>query len=229
MGRADTVSVLHIDRNQLFREGFRRLLGDPKIDVAAAVGSLEEGIEKLASVEPDLIVIDLVGLDPGALGRLIGESAQLSRQPRLVILTDEVGLNDLTTALLAGVDGYLVKDMSADALVQSLHLAMLGETVFPTDLADILIRDRLEPSFGGGQSGGSGRLSGRETEILSCLVNGSSNKEIARNLDIMEGTVKVHLKSLLRKIGAQNRTQAAIWAVNNGVAGNRGAVPPETW
>ena len=228
MGRADIVSVLHIDRNQLFREGFRRLLGDTKIVVAAAAGSLEEGIEKLASVDPDLIVIDLVGLDQGAVDRLTVEMAKLSRPPRLVILTDKVGLNELTAALDAGVDGYLVKDMSADALVQSLHLAMLGESVFATDLADLLIRHRIELSAGGGQSGGSGRLSGRETEILSCLVNGSSNKEIARILDIMEGTVKVHLKSLLRKIGAQNRTQAAIWAVNNGVAGIRDEEPPET-
>jgi two-component system nitrate/nitrite response regulator NarL len=139
---------------------------------------------------------------------------------RVVVLTDRISSSSLAAALDAAVDGYLLKDMSADALQQSLRLVMLGEKVFPTGLAHLLIAGRLkDPSRPAGRLGqlNTPGLSDREVEILGCLLNGMSNKVIANQLRISEGTVKVHLKGILKKINVRNRTQAAIWAINNGI------------
>jgi two-component system nitrate/nitrite response regulator NarL len=94
---------------------------------------------------------------------------------------------------------------------------MMGEKVFPTHLAALLISGRINTSAFDMPSARKG-LSQREVQIVRCLLNGDSNKVVANHLNITEATVKVHLKSLLRKINATNRTQAAIWALNNGFA-----------
>ncbi len=102
------------------------------------------------------------------------------------------------------------------ALTESLRLVMMGEKVFPTDLSELLLRNNPQkaPMPGPGERQG---LTEREMQILCCLIKGQSNKMIAIHFNITEATVKVHLKSLLRKINASNRTQAAIWALNNGI------------
>ena len=112
---------------------------------------------------------------------------------------------------IAPLSGILTYDLSADALVRSLLLIFAGERVFPHDLA--LGRKRAPPSSE--HQSNDARLSPREREILSHLVAGDSNKLIARHLEIAEATVKVHLKSVQRKIRVENRTQAAIWALAN--------------
>lgn len=219
MQTVDKISVLHIDRNQLFREGLRRILNDSAFLVEGETSSLEDGLDQISALAPRLIIIDPVGCS-SALADLTACTHSLSPEPRVVVLTESVAMPRLTNALTAGVDGYLLKNMSTDALKQSLLLVLAGETVFPTDLAHLLINDRFIAFGNSGRNGRNGRngtLSERETEILSCLVNGRSNKMIANHLDITEGTVKVHLKGILRKINVTNRTQAAIWAVQHGI------------
>src|SRR4051812_43819098 len=120
----------------------------------------------------------------------------------------------------AGADGYLMKDVSPEALIQSLELVMMGEKVFPTNLAAMLFDLNNASSPMNSIRG----MTPREHEILQALVTGASNKLIANRLGITEATVKVHLKTLLRKIDVNNRTQAAIWAMNNGVTAD-GAAP----
>jgi two-component system nitrate/nitrite response regulator NarL len=135
---------------------------------------------------------------------------------RIVVLADELCLTDMARLLNAGADGYLVNDLSAEAFSLSLQLVMKGEKALPSTLASVLARDS------GGASNGAAitvqkHLTEREKQILKCLLHAYSNKHIARALDISEGTVKVHLKSLMKKIAAGNRTQAALWARNNGI------------
>jgi two-component system, NarL family, nitrate/nitrite response regulator NarL len=113
--------------------------------------------------------------------------------------------------------GYLLKNMSADALHQSLRLVLLGEKVFPTDLAHLLISDRLTARNEAVQGDHVNGLSDREMQILGYLTSGAQNKQIANDLQISDGTVKVHLKAILKKIGVQNRTQAALWALSQGM------------
>jgi two-component system nitrate/nitrite response regulator NarL len=160
---------------------------------------------------PDLVLLDLAG--DGEATALRQLRAQMPKA-RLVILTSELSTKRLTTALETGIDGYLMSDLSPEALTQSLNLVLLGEKVFPTSLAALLISGPVDNvvEMPGGRRG----LSERENQILRSLLKGESNKMIANRLGITEATVKVHLKTVLRKIGAANRTQAAIWALNNG-------------
>jgi two-component system nitrate/nitrite response regulator NarL len=211
----DGMPILHIDRNQLFREGLRRLLDDSPFYVMCEAATFSDGMSQIDSGRPAIVIIDTNGFGD-VLIELVARARTAVVPPRVVVLTDTFGIPKLIGALTAGVDGYLLKDMSTDALKQSLRLVMVGEKVFPTDLAHLLINNRYGADANSVSEGGRA-LSVRETEILSCLVNGHSNKAIANRLQITEGPVKMHLKGVLKKIQAQNRTQAAIWALQNGI------------
>ncbi len=215
------VTIALIDPNKLFREGLKALLrgGDFQIDGEAA--SIDEAIAPLSARPPQLAQIDPASI--GDVSDTIRRLRMIMPQGRIVVLTTVLEPQNLAAAIQAGADGFLMKDVSPDALQQSLRLVMLGEKVFPTHLAALLVSGRVQ---GGELAVPASRkgLSPREVEILRCLVNGDSNKMIANRLGITEATVKVHLKSLLRKISASNRTQAAIWALNNGIAEENGAL-----
>jgi two-component system nitrate/nitrite response regulator NarL len=137
--------------------------------------------------------------------------AHQSHGVKIVALTSEADSRELALDDIATLNGVLTYDLSVDAFVRSLRLICSGERVFPRDLA-------LGPRLGGPTAepqSNTARLSPREKEILSHLIAGHSNKLIARELGITEATVKVHLKSVQRKIRVENRTQAAIWALAN--------------
>jgi two-component system nitrate/nitrite response regulator NarL len=138
-------------------------------------------------------------------------SAHQSRGVKIVALMSKANSLEIEFDEIAPLSGILTYDLSADALVRSLLLISLGERVFPHDLS--FGRKSAAPSFE--DRFHDARLSPREREMLNHLVVGHSNKAIARRLDIAEATVKVHLKSVLRKIRVENRTQAAIWAPAN--------------
>ncbi|CAO3425412.1 Two-component transcriptional response regulator, LuxR family [Azospirillum doebereinerae] len=214
------ISVALIDGNNLFRQGLRALFIDQSFQIVIESSSVKQALSAVSSTPPmQLILIDPNGLDVPAKAIRIFKDA--CPDARLVLLTDTLDGEALTNAIDAGADGFLMKDISRDVLLQSLRLVMMGEKVFPSHLAALLISGRLYgkddqmPAFRRG-------VSKREGQILRCLLVGDSNKLIARHLSITEATVKVHLKSLLRKIGATNRTQAAIWGLNNGFADGDG-------
>jgi two-component system nitrate/nitrite response regulator NarL len=205
-------TVWLVQPNTLFREGLKHILADSPFVVTAELGHVPELSVPVNSPVPDLVLLDLAGAGEITALRQLREQLPASR---LVLLTAELNRERLTTALDAGLDGYLLSDLSPAALVQSLQLVRLGEKVFPTSLAALLVSgltDNVVTMPGGGRG-----LSERETQILRFLIHGESNKMIANRLGITEATVKVHLKTVLRKIGALNRTQAAIWALNNGL------------
>ncbi|PWC36776.1 response regulator transcription factor [Azospirillum sp. TSO22-1] len=212
----DTVNVFLTDTNKLFREGMKRLFDSSLFTVVGEAGSVQEAATALADapIHPDLVLIDPTGgaEDLERVKALRAEHPQL----RIVILTGALDTRLLSASLSAGADGYLMKDIACEALMQSLRLVMMGEKVFPTHLAALLVSGRAEDMGAEVPTRRKG-LSQREVQILHCLLNGNSNKMIANHLKITEATVKVHLKSLLRKINASNRTQAAIWAMNNGM------------
>jgi two-component system nitrate/nitrite response regulator NarL len=160
---------------------------------------------------------------------------------RIAIVADHYRLGEVVSAFRAGVNGYFVDIMTCDVFIKSMELVMMGETIFPPAFLTFV----LGPE--GGQLGETvprdendqvilittedtlrPQLSAREKSILRCLIEGDSNKIIARKLDIAEATVKVHVKAILRKIRVQNRTQAAIWGMNNGTltrSANDGSPP----
>jgi two-component system nitrate/nitrite response regulator NarL len=125
---------------------------------------------------------------------------------RIAVLSNDLNLSDLGRVFRAGADGYLVSELSREAFSLSLLVILSGEKVLPGSLADVLAsnyRDFVASKISNNQ----GNLTDRERQILRCLLDGYSNKLIARVLDITEGTVKVHLKTLMKKIAAVNRTQ----------------------
>jgi two-component system nitrate/nitrite response regulator NarL len=139
-------------------------------------------------------------------------------QARIVVIAESAEISHLADMFGAGADGYLLKSISPNALIESLRLVDLGEKVFPSILTDFL--GAMRTAHGGPQERlriGDVALSQRELEIIRALAEGQSNKAIAKELTITEATVKVHLKAVLRKLGATNRTQVAIWAVQHGV------------
>ncbi|WP_439370928.1 LuxR C-terminal-related transcriptional regulator [Bradyrhizobium sp. DASA03120] len=144
---------------------------------------------------------------------------------RIAVVSDHYRPHELIAAYRAGASGYFVEVNSCDAFVKSIQLVMMGETVFPQAFLSFVLDGSSQgepplqrpvdeqPNIPGEHV--ALRLSPREQAILSCLVEGNSNKCIARKIDIADATVKVHVKAILRKIGVQNRTQAAIWGMNN--------------
>src|SRR5258708_4236621 len=205
------MSVWLIDAHPLMRAGLKAQLDGKGFAIVAEGGSLSEVSGKGGNGLPHLIVVDMnLGL------ALLGEVKTSQPEARIVVLAEHAELSHLVDAFGAGADGYLLKSISTDALVESLRLVALGEKVFPGIVTNYL-------SMLGAGNGGADRrvgeipLSQRELDIIRHLADGHSNKTIANELSITEATVKVHLKTVLRKIGVVNRTQVAIWAVQHGV------------
>ncbi len=206
-----------IETNRLFREGLKHLLNGTRFEVGAEFNTVDLALTAAETAEtPELVISGQPVTDEADLRVL----RQTFPTARIVVLADDLSVEALRAAMGSGADGFLSKSVSPEALIQSLQLVMLGEKVFPTNLAAML----LDMTAAGPQHSVRG-LSPREQEILQALVTGASNKMIAIKLGITEATVKVHLKTLLRKIDVNNRTQAAIWAINNGFTADSAPVP----
>ncbi len=147
---------------------------------------------------------------------------------RIAIVADHYRLCELVSAFRAGANGYLVDIMACDVFIKSIELVMMGETIFPPAFLSFVLGSEGDPRGEAAPRDENNQetlirtertlapqLSTREKSILRCLIEGDSNKCIARKIDIAEATVKVHVKAILRKIRVQNRTQAAIWGMNN--------------
>ena len=204
------VNALVVGGDLLFREGLKRLFAETPIRVCGEAGNIQEALALDATPDVAILLDAPMGKDAGAVGELRAKWPGV----RTVVLGRRADPTMLAAAVEAGVDGCLLTDMSPAALVQSLNLVRMGENVFPTRLTADLMRPRnaLE-----GASGRPINLTGREIDILRGLLNGQSNKMIANRLGTTDATVKAQLRHLLRKIGAENRTQAALWARENRV------------
>ena len=212
--KVETVNLLISASNHLFRRGLSLLLGNRRMVIAGEARSLIEALDMLRSGK---CVCDLLLCDPSNGEQEFEALHQIKCEfpgVKAVLLTDSLSSTSLEIAVEGGANALLPKDISADALHYSLELVLLGEQIFPT------LQSLLKPRTPSGgdlpmMTSRQVTLSTRERQILACLVDGQPNKTIARNLNMAEATVKVHLKALLRKIDAQNRTQAAIWGMNN--------------
>ena len=216
----DNIPTVLITRNNLVREGLRRILEEYAFEVIEAFDSSTSLLDQFqGNISPQLVVMDDGGSD--VLQADIEDLHGLLPGARIVVLADKFCFDAMVAAFQAGVDGYVVKEIDCEPLLQSLRLVALGEKVMPSELARQLPgRIYAKPIQAVQSTGLSEILSEREIETLRCLQMGYANKVIAHRLDISEATVKVHVKAILRKLRVQNRTQAAIWAVNNGIEFN---------
>jgi two-component system, NarL family, nitrate/nitrite response regulator NarL len=200
---------------RLFREGLRHILQGPAIAIVGEAKSLVEAQEMLPTLAspPNLVVCDPSAnpeVEYAAMKQISSEIPDLG----IIVLSRDTNQEWLDQARAAGARGFLPNDISPAALQMLLQLVLLGENIFagPSN-----VKTEKRPEIGPTHPVGQDLkipLSPKEVEILQCLEGGMPNKVIARNLNIAEATVKVHLKSLLRKINVGNRTQAAIWAIN---------------
>jgi two-component system, NarL family, nitrate/nitrite response regulator NarL len=209
--------VMLVDGDRLFSAAVSALLADTPFTPGLAVGTLGEAAAALRrGARPDLMLVAIDRSQVETWRDPLRELRDLAPDARLVLLGEVLSQPLLTLALQVGAEGCLHKDITGDALRRAMHLVRLGMTVFPTSVAELL------DDGGDGEippdTSEAGELSRRELEILRCLLAGQSNKAIARQLDITESTVKMHFKNLMRKIRAQNRTQAAVWAIQHGLA-----------
>lgn len=212
-------TVLLIDDHALFRSGVAQLIGsDPDLELVAQAGSGEEGLVLARDVDPDLILIDLNMKGMSGLETLRALKAGKVRSC-CVMLTVSDDEGDVVEALKHGADGYLLKDLEPEDLCDRLKSAVRGNVVLAEAVANIVARSfRLPDEMPGKEplpvtDARLPDLTEREGEILGQIAAGLSNKQIARVLGISDGTVKVHIKNLLRKLGAHSRLEAALWAV----------------
>ncbi|MPY68667.1 MAG: response regulator [Alphaproteobacteria bacterium] len=205
-----------VDHNRLYRAGLKLTLESANVRVVAEGDDLKALMAGSDEAGGDILLLKLPRA--AAVAEALGNARQAFPAAKLVVIADaNLNSDAMVTAIQAGADGVLLSELSPDVFLQSLRLVRLGEKVLPAQLARMLIGGDARVSHMPSQMRQLG-LSAREMEILRLLVDGSSNKGIARRLDIAEATVKVHVKAVLRKIQVTNRTQAAVWALNHGVA-----------
>jgi two-component system nitrate/nitrite response regulator NarL len=207
-------TLILVAENRLFREGLCQVLASDALRVVGQASSVSEVRALVRSVgSADLVVYDAGGARPD-----FGEIKQLTEEFHdigIVILAEHMTTADFELGLANGAKGFLPKSISGDALSLTLQLIALGENISTRPAS---VSHRSEVALGadvGPLAELRVPLSPRECAILDCLGEGSPNKVIARKLDIAEATVKVHIKSVLRKINVGNRTQAAIWIMNH--------------
>jgi two-component system, NarL family, nitrate/nitrite response regulator NarL len=211
------IAAVLVGGDILLREGLKRFLSDGEVTIAgeldsAALASNGHGFGDDVEL---VILLDHTGQGEALLGELATLKARWPGA-RAMVIAGEARISLLARAIEAGADGYLCKDVSPEALIQSIKLVVMGLNVFPIKM----VSDLLQAS----QSENSRReaarvpsLTGRERDILSGLLSGLSNKAISTHLGISEATVKAQLRHLLRKLSVENRTQAALWAVEQNI------------
>lgn len=208
------MQVLLVDDHTLFRSGLETLLERHDIEVIGTAGNGREGFLMARELQPDVLLLDMRMPEMSGLEVLSGLRAVGFRNP-IVMLTTSNEEQDLVECLRNGASGYLLKDMEPTELVTALRDIVDGKTIVAPELAAVLARvvqGDVEDIINK-ESNPFDELTPRELEILCLLAEGQSNKVIARNLGISDGTVKLHVKAILRKLNVHSRVEAAVMAV----------------
>jgi two-component system nitrate/nitrite response regulator NarL len=215
MSDDNTASILLIDDHPLLRKGVKQLIDlSPNMQVIGEACNAQEGVKLAVELEPDLVLLDLNMPNINGI-----ETLKMLREEevtsRIIVFTVSDNEEDVVAALKAGADGYLLKDMEPEDLITNLEQAANGTVVISPRLATLLAQalqsnksvDKVDLSS----------LTPREKQIIKLIANGMANKVIARKLSITEGTVKVHVKHLLKKLRLRSRVEVAVWAVQEGL------------
>jgi DNA-binding NarL/FixJ family response regulator len=208
-----------IGPNFLVLEGLKGILsaaGFRVVGAASRVGDLDLGPE--LQDQPILLIVNA--------GDDLRSAIRQIESGRVVLLAEPGQFGEIPAVFRAGANGYLYMGPSLEPFVKALELVMLGETVLPKAILPLILERQDAPVSANTPESFAPQLSRRERLILRHLAEGLANKVIASEIGIAQATVKVHVKSILTKIGVVNRTQAAIWAMNNGLVGGPGSKAP---
>lgn len=211
-------SVIVIDDHPLFRRGAVQLFElDNSFELIGDAAGGEEGIELILRLNPDLVLLDLnmKGMDGIEVLKKLNT---IEHDSIIIMLTVSNSEDDIITALRCGADGYLLKDMEPEDILIKLRQAIGGQTVLEevisSRLVEMLRNEKLSPPVN------QINFTLRENQIVALIAEGKSNKVIARELGISDGTVKVHVKNILRKLNLSSRLEIAVWAFENDYAGS---------
>jgi NarL family two-component system response regulator LiaR len=214
---AERIRVLIVDDHAVVREGLRTFLSlQDDMDVVGEAGDGETAVRQAERLRPDVVLMDLV------MPRLdgVGAMRELRRRVpggRVIVLTSFAEDERLMPAIQAGAAGYLLKNVEPQELARAVRAAHAGEALLDPSVAARLVDAIAHAS----PDDDAERLTPREREVLALIARGLSNKRIARELSVSEKTVKTHVGHLLGKLGVADRTQAAVYAVRHGLAGDR--------
>lgn len=204
-----TGTILIADDHDVVRQGLGHVLRrDLRAGQIIEASTFDEALERLVDRSIFLAIFDL-GM-PGLEN--LGDLAKVRRQRpdiRVVVLSGSKAREDILAALAAGVHGYLVKSERSEQLVKQLQMVVDGQIYVPSTLAELPPEVSAEPAIEPQVQPDPAALTARQRNVLSLIIEGLSNKEIAKQLDVAEGTVKMHVAAILRAIGASNRARAA--------------------
>lgn len=210
------IRVLIADDHPVVRQGLRTFLAlQDDLDVVGEAADGVEAVELTQTLNPDVLLLDLkmpVLDGHGTLLRL----RELGLAPRVLVLTSVGDRQDVAPAIRAGATGFLYKDVDPAALVQAIRAVSGGQVLLAAEAAEAMLS--APAAVPGSPAPPMTPLTEREREVLALIASGRSNREIARELTVAEKTVKTHVSNVLMKLGVQDRTQAALYAVRHGLA-----------
>jgi len=206
-----TIRILIADDHSVVRQGLKMFLSlDPELEIIGEAGDGAQAVAMARELKPDVVLMDM--LMP-VMDGIAATGAIRSEMPdtEVIALTSVLEDGAVVGAVKAGAIGYLLKDTQADDLRRAIKAAAAGQVQLAPQAAARLMREVRAPE-------GPQPLTERETDVLKLLARGRANKEIAQDLVIGEKTVKTHVSNILLKLGVQSRTQAALYAAQNGLA-----------
>jgi DNA-binding NarL/FixJ family response regulator len=208
------IRVLIVDDHEIVREGLETLLSEePEIEVVGQASNGLEALNRAAALRPDVVLMDLVMPEMDGI-EATRQLHRTSSASQVLVLTSFVDDYRVREAIEAGAIGYLMKDVLKADLLRAIRTAAQGEPALHPEAQRHLMRQVAAPS----NVNRLRSLTEREQDVLRLLARGQSNKEIAANLHLTEGTVKGYVSAILAKLGVADRTQAALYAVKHGLA-----------
>lgn len=209
-----STSIILIDDHTLFRRGIKSVLSEADFEI---IGEAEDGLSGVKLVEqlhPDVVLLDLdmpVMNGREALGQILNSNPE----QKVVMLTVSEDGDDLLECMKLGAQGFLLKNIDADFLVNAIAKAANGDSVFSPEMTAHLVQSLISPAVQ--EEKPAEALTSRELETLQHLAVGHSNKVIARQLNLAESTVKSYVQSILRKLNLASRVQAAVYAIQHNI------------